>query len=203
MSIPALGAELTAPLTSAWSALSPPEKRERLLSAAADVFARRGLDAPMSEVAEAAGAGVASVYRCFPSKHELLAMLVARRMDQIAGAALDALRQPGDRWSALTALLTGLVNDQSADNFLGEARVAVAENPDVIASSARAEKAIDELLDAARAEGRLRADACALDMRLLFAATRAAKQIEPEHWPRMLELMIDALDSRPRPSAGQ
>jgi AcrR family transcriptional regulator len=200
MNIPARGAEAAAPATGAWSALAPGEKRERLLSAAADVFARHGLDAPMSAVAEAAGAGVASLYRCFPSKHELLAMLVARRMDQIADAAVDALRQPGDRWSALINLLTGLVSNQSADNFLGEARVAVAENPDVIAASARAEEAIDELLDAARAEGRLRADATALDLRLLFAATRAAKQVEPERWPRTLELMIDALDSRSRAS---
>jgi hypothetical protein len=128
-------------------------------------------------------------------------MLVARRMDQIADAAVDAVAQPGDRWRALTDLLTGLVNNQSADNFLGEARVAVAENPEVIASSARAEMAIDELLDAGRAEGRLRADASALDMRLLFAATRTAKQVEPENWPRMLELMIDALDSQRRPAA--
>jgi AcrR family transcriptional regulator len=201
MNIPALGPEATAPATGAWSALAPDEKRERLLSAAGDVFARHGLDAPMSEVAEAAGAGVASLYRCFPSKHELLAMLVARRMDQIADAAVDAVAQPGDRWRALTDLLTGLVNNQSADNFLGEARVAVAENPEVIASSARAEMAIDELLDAGRAEGRLRADASALDMRLLFAATRTAKQVEPENWPRMLELMIDALDSQRRPAA--
>jgi AcrR family transcriptional regulator len=200
MSIPALGTEPPPPATGAWSALSADDKRERLLNAAGDVFARHGLDAPMSEVAEAAGAGVASVYRCFPSKHELLAMLVARRMDQITAAATEALTQPGDRWSALTDLLTSLVNNQSADNLLGEARVAVAENPEVIASSARAEQAIDEVLDAARAEGRLRSDASALDMRLLFAATRAAKQIEPEHWPRMLELMIDALDTQSPPS---
>ena len=203
MIIPAPEAEAAAPATGVWSALSPGDKRERLLSAAGDVFARHGLDAPMSEVAEAAGAGVASVYRCFPSKHDLLASLVAQRMDEIAGAAVDALARSGDRWSALTDLLTGLVNNQSADNFLGEARVAVAENPEVIASSTRAEKAIDELLDAARAEGRLRSDASALDMRLLFAATRAAKQIEPEHWPRMLELMIDALDARSRPNEAQ
>jgi AcrR family transcriptional regulator len=196
MSIPAHGAEAGAPATGAWSALASGDKRERLLSAAADVFARHGLDAPMSEVAEAAGAGVASVYRCFPSKHELLAMLVARRMEQMATAATEALARPGDRWSALTDMLTSLVSRQSADNFLGEARVAVAEHPDVIASSARAGEAIDALLDAARAEGRLRADATAVDLRLLFAATRAAKQVEPERWPRMLELMINALDTR-------
>jgi AcrR family transcriptional regulator len=200
MNIPVSGAEAAAPATGGWSALAPGEKRERLLSAAADVFARHGLDAPMSEVAEAAGAGVASVYRCFPSKHELLAMLVARRMDQIARAAAEALARPGERWSALTDMLTSLVSTQSADNFLGEARVAVGDHPDVIAASARSGEAIDALLHAARAEGRLRADATALDLRLLFAATRAAKQIEPERWPRTLELMIDALDSQSRPS---
>jgi hypothetical protein len=57
------------------------------------------------------------------------------------------------------------------------------------------------MLAAARAEGRLRPDATALDLRLLFAATRAAKRVEPEQWPRMLELMIDALDTRARPGA--
>jgi AcrR family transcriptional regulator len=196
MSIPATEAEAA---TGAWPSLAPGEKRERLLRAAEDVFARHGLDAPMSEVADAAGAGVASVYRCFPSKHELLAMLVTRRMDQIAAAAIDARARPGDRWSALIEMLTTLVSRQSADNFLGEARVAVAEHPDVVTSSSRAEQAIEELLDVTRTEGRLRADAGALDMRLLFAATRAAKQIEPERWPRMLELMIDALDARRRP----
>jgi hypothetical protein len=35
-----------------------------------------------------------------------------------------------------------------------------------------------------------------VDLRLLFAATRAAKQVEPTAWRRMLELFIDALDTR-------
>ena len=202
MSIPAPEAAPTTAATAAWSALTPAEKRERLLNAAADVFARHGLDAPMSEVAEAAGAGVASVYRCFPSKQELLANLVTRRMDEIAAVAGQAIERPGDRWSALTEMLATVVGRQSADNFLGEARVTVEDNPDVVASTARATEAIDQLLAAARAEGRLRADATALDLRLLFAATRAAKRVEPEQWPRMLELMIDALDSHAGPGAG-
>jgi hypothetical protein len=99
----------------------------------------------------------------------------------------------------MTEMLTTLVSLQSADNFLGEARMAVADHPDVITSSARATKALDALLASARREGRLRADATTLDVRLLFAATRAAKQVEPEHWPRMLQLLVDALDTQARP----
>jgi AcrR family transcriptional regulator len=150
----------------------------------------------MSVVAEAAGAGVASVYRLFPSKRELLAALVSRRMDQIAAAAREAYAQPGDRWSALTAMLRSLVNTQRADYLIGDARSAVADHPDVIAAVTRASEAQERLLAEARLEGRLRADATTLDLRLLFAATRAARRVEPEQWPRMLELMIDALDSQ-------
>lgn len=181
-----------------WVRLDSATKRERLLEAAAEVFVRDGLDTPMSEVAAAAGAGVASVYRLFGSKHELLAALVTGRLTQIAAAAGEACRRQGSRWSALTEMLTGLVSVQCADDFLGEAKLAVADHPDVIAAMAQATEALDRLLASARAEGRLRSDASNVDLRLLFAATRAARLVEPDHWPRMLELMIDALDSQRR-----
>jgi AcrR family transcriptional regulator len=179
-----------------WSKLDPQAKRERLLEAAGQVFAQHGLDAPMSEVAVAAGAGVASVYRAFGSKHELLAALVTRRMNQIAAAAEEADRRSGDRWTALTDMLRSLVEAQRSDYTMLEARMRVSDHPDVVAAVGRATEAQERLLAAARAEGRLRADATTLDLRLLFAATRAARNVEPEYWRRMLELMLDALDAR-------
>jgi AcrR family transcriptional regulator len=179
-----------------WARLDPGAKRERLLSAAAEVFAGHGLDAPVSEVAEAAGAGVASVYRCFASKHDLLAALVTRRMGEVAAAADAARARDVDRWSALTGLLASLVEQQRSDYLMGEALVSVAGHPDVVEAEARATGALERLLAEARAEGRLRADAGTVDLRLLFAATRAARNIDLDHVPRMLTLMIDALDTR-------
>ena len=38
-------------------------------------------------------------------------------------------------------------------------------------------------------------DATILDLRLLFAATRAAGELEPDAWRRMLELVIRALEA--------
>lgn len=181
-----------------WTELAPEAKGERLLNAAAEVFARDGLDAPMSEVARAAGAGVASVYRRFPSKRDLLAALVVRSLEQIATAARDAIASDGDRWSALTAMLRTLVEGQAADDFLGEARAAVAGHARVTAATERTTAALDRLLAETRAEGRLRSDASTLDLRLLFAATHAARQVEPDRWHRVFELLIDALDSCPR-----
>jgi AcrR family transcriptional regulator len=177
-----------------WTQLDAGAKRERLLVAATEVFARDGLDAPMSVVAAAAGAGVASVYRLFESKRELLAALVVRRMDALAVSVQEAYEQPGGRWEALIGMLTSLVSAQRPDYLIGDARAAVADHPDVMAAVARAGEAQERLLAAARAEGRLRADATTLDLQLLFAATRAARRLEPDHWQRMLDLMIDALD---------
>jgi AcrR family transcriptional regulator len=206
MIIPARSAEppeagSTEPGEFEWAALDTQAKRERLLRAAAEVFAREGLDAPMPAVAAAAGAGVASIYRQFASKNELLAALVTRRFEQVADAARGAVAREGDCWSELTGMLWMLVEQEAADDFLGEARTAVAEHPDVVAATEQATVAFEQLLAGARAEGRLRADASMLDIRLLFAATRAAKRAEPQAWRRMLKLLIDALDTDPNASA--
>jgi AcrR family transcriptional regulator len=180
-----------------WSALDSERKRERLLCAAGRVFARDGVDAPMPTVAAEAGAGVASLYRQFPSKHELLAALVVRRLEQFTDATVEAAARHGDRWTALTEMLHEVVERDSADDFLGEARALVAEHPSVAESTARATVTLERLLADARAEGRLRSDATAADIRLLFAATRAATNVEPDARRRMLALLIDALEARP------
>ena len=184
----------------AWALLSPEGKRARLLEAAGRVFAKDGLDTPMPVVAAAAGAGIGSVYRQFPSKHELIAELVADRLDQIAEAARQAGARAGDRWAALTEMLWSLVERQSCDEFFGAAMLAVSAHPAVMAAHERVSGALDQLMIDTRAEGRLRSDATPVDLRLLFAATRAAKQVEPTAWRRMLELLIDALDSSRRES---
>ncbi len=176
-----------------WSELGPDAKRERLLSAAGEVFAREGLDAPMPAVAAAAGAGIGSVYRQFPSKRDLLAALVIERHCRVARDADAALADAAGPWAGLTAMIRSLAERQASDDVLAEAMVTVSDLPEVQEAIAVTMRALEVLLDAAKAEGRLRADANAMDLRLLFAATRAARRLEADAWQRMLELGIDAL----------
>ena len=191
MGIPAL--ERTDLADGCWAQLDAEEKRARLLRVAGEVFAREGLDAPMPAIAAAAGIGVGSVYRQFPSKHELLAALVVERLQESELGAEAALAGEGERWKALTELLWTLAERQAADDVLGEAMATVSEHAAVQAALAATVISLERLLAAARAEGRLRADATTLDLRLLFAATRAAGALEGGAWRRMLELGIDAL----------
>jgi AcrR family transcriptional regulator len=189
-----------------WAGLGAEAKRERILCAAGRVFSRDGLDAPMPAVAAEAAAGVATVYRQFPSKHNLLAALVIRRLEQITEAAHAAAGEgdaTGDHFSALTGMLWTIVERQSGDDFLGEARTVVADDIEVADATAQATEALERLMAAARVQGRLRSDATTTDLRLLFAATRAAKQVEPKAWQRMLALLIDALETQRGGSGGQ
>ena len=180
---------------SCWADLSAAEKRARLLRVAGEIFARDGLDAPMPIIAAAAGAGVGSVYRQFPSKRDLLAALVVERLNEAEEGADAALQSAAGPWSALTGLLWALAERQADDDVLGEAMATVSEHPQVQAALQRTTQALEQLLAAARAEGRLRSDATTLDLRLLFGATRAATQLEAGAWRRMLELGIDALQA--------
>lgn len=181
-----------------WASLDPAAKRERLLAAAAEVFRGEGLEASMPAVAAAAGAGVASVYRQFPSKHELLAALVVQKLERLGAEVDEARAQPGGRFEALVAMLWRVVERQGLDDFLGGVRRQFDGHPDVRIASARTYASLDRLIAECRAEGRLRADASSADIRLLLAATRAARRIDPAAWRRTLQLFLDALE---RPSA--
>ncbi len=186
MSIPGSG-------TLCWSALDAEQKRATLLRAAGAVFARDGIAAPMPAIAAAAGAGVGSVYRQFPSKRELVAALVVERLRDTTRGADAALASLAGPWAALTGLLWTIAERQVADDVLAEAMATLSDHPAVHQAVQSATLAFERLLAAARNEGRLRADATTLDVRLLLAATRAAEQLELGAWRRMLELGIDAL----------
>ena len=72
--------------------------RSRILAAASELFAERGLDASMPELAERAGVGVGTLYRAFPDKDHLLGAVMAERLRWLAGeieAAIQA-RRPVD-----------------------------------------------------------------------------------------------------------
>jgi AcrR family transcriptional regulator len=65
--------------------------RARLIEAAHEVFRERGLDAEMREIAERAGVGIATLYRNFATREDLVAAMVAEveeRMQAILAGAL-------------------------------------------------------------------------------------------------------------------
>jgi AcrR family transcriptional regulator len=188
--------ETRSPSTPGWEALDAASKRARLLEVSHQVFARDGLEAPMPALAAAAGIGVGSLYRQFPSKRELLAALVIERLREVTADVEAALESPAGPWAALTAFLWDHSERAVGDDVLAEAIAALQVDPEVKRVRAASTAALQRLLDAAKAEGEVREDATVLDLRLIFAAGRAAEQVEVGAWRRALELGIDSLARR-------
>lgn len=63
--------------------------REQIAEAAAAVFRRIGVDAPLAAVAEAAGVGRATVYRHFPDRATLLSAVLEVRIREVERYAAE------------------------------------------------------------------------------------------------------------------
>ena len=78
---------------------------ERVLQAAHELFAERGVDVTMEEVARRAGVGVGTIYRRFPSKEHLLAAVSHAACDDMRHCLLEAAEAERDPLRKLRALV--------------------------------------------------------------------------------------------------
>jgi AcrR family transcriptional regulator len=173
----------------------PPPSRERVLEAAARVFAADGLDAPMPAVAAAAGVGVGTIYRAFGSKEELIASLAADRIERFGQEAREA-QHATDAWKGLVGLLRRTAELQARDYIVTEALAWTFDHPRVVEAQQMAAAATHKLMARAKEAGQLRPDFAPADLQMMFAALGAAQQAIPRDsraWTRMFTVMIDGL----------
>src|SRR5215210_1139756 len=88
--------------------------RARVVAAAAEVFAEKGEDAVIPEIAARAGVGKGTVYRCFPTKDHLVAAVATERVrwfEREARAAAGA----EDSWGAFGAFMTRFADAHCRD----------------------------------------------------------------------------------------
>ena len=89
---------------------------DAVLAAAKAVFAQAGTDAPMEDVARAAGVGKGTLYRRFPTREHLFAAILQERVDELDASAQRALAAP-DVWQALSQWLE--LYDRCATEYPG------------------------------------------------------------------------------------
>lgn len=175
--------------------------RERILAAARRVFAERGVDATLDDVAAAAGVGVGTVYRRYANKDALLDELFEDGIDELVAFAEASLVQP-DAWAAFVRFVEHLGERFAGNRALedlvlrtehGRRRVADARD--------RLEVPVAALVERAKADGRLRPDFergdLALVHTMLAAVIRATHDQDPEGWRRYLAFVVEGLATRP------
>src|SRR5712672_4020978 len=68
--------------------------RERVLEAAKGVFSQGGPEASLEAVARAAGVGIGTLYRHFPTREDLFEAVYRREVQQLADLAEELKQEP-------------------------------------------------------------------------------------------------------------
>jgi AcrR family transcriptional regulator len=179
---------------------------DALIDAAREVFSVSGVDAPVREITTKASVGLATYYRHFPERSDLVTAVFRHEVDACADAAatlaaayepLDALVRWLRRFTEFVGAKRGLAAALHSGNPAFEALPAYFQQ--------RFEPALGSLLAAAAAVGEIRSDVQPLE--LLHAVSRLCSPADVDHAgdESMVSLLIDGLrygaTSKPQPAA--
>jgi AcrR family transcriptional regulator len=170
--------------------------RELLVAAGRDVFARRGLEASLDEIARQAGVGVATAYRHFGNKFELAEAIMQKAIDEVVAAA-ERAADADDSWAGLVGFLEEVLELQTKDRGLREVMMGV-KNPH---KSAEVYERISPLITAifvrAQHDGAVRSEASVSDLgciiTMLNEVSDLAGDTAPTLWRRYLGIFLAGL----------
>lgn len=171
--------------------------RQRILEAAEDVFARVGLAVPVDVVAEAAGVGVGTLYRHFPTKEALFEAIVVSRLESFVEAAADATASDAPA-RAFFDFLHEFARQASLKRDLFDALLVAgidikSQCADLVGEL---ERGIGRLLERAENAGAVRSDVTVKDViGLVMGTCNAAAQanLDEAACDRMIDVVCDGL----------
>ena len=168
--------------------------RRRIIDAARELFATRGIDITLDEVAAHAKVGVGTVYRRFACKENLIDGVFEQRLEDVLLIAQESLGID-DAWDGLAMLLERVCEGISADRGLNDVLMGTDEGRMGIARMReRIDPFIERIVLRARESGALRADVEVNDfIAMVAAAAELSCVIEPSNWRRYFTIMLDGL----------
>jgi AcrR family transcriptional regulator len=174
--------------------------RERVLEAAKQVFSAGGAEASLEAVARAAGVGIGTLYRHFPTREALFEAVYRREVQHLADLA-EALKREGRPIDALRHWMRSNVKFVATKKGMSAAlALAAYKNPELFSYSLeRLARAVGGLLDRAIAAGEIRGDISPED--LLRALVGMCYMHDQPGWQksvlRLVDVLIDGLRIRP------
>ncbi|MFC6083015.1 TetR/AcrR family transcriptional regulator [Sphaerisporangium aureirubrum] len=181
--------------------------RRHIVAVARAAFAADGLDLPMREIARRAGLGVATVYRHFPSRPDLIGAVLAEQVAHCVAEMRAALDDP-DPWRALCATVRGFSERQLRDRGLNEVLLGSHAAALKFTEERRAqERGLELLVERARSAGAVRPDMSVEDVRVGLLAIASFRALPPGRADaavrRLANLLLAGLSARERsPASG-
>ncbi|MDQ4115092.1 MAG: TetR/AcrR family transcriptional regulator [Actinomycetota bacterium] len=148
--------------------------RTRVLAAARKMLAVEGLSVSMASIAREADVGIATLFRRFPTKQDLVEAVFADRMTDYAEAAAAGLEDE-DPWRGLVGFIEAAGELQAADSgFADMLTIAIPGSATLSQQRATAYEIASRLIARAKESGQLREDFTAEDLMLLHMANASS-----------------------------
>jgi AcrR family transcriptional regulator len=172
------------------------ENRNRILAAARAAFAAEGVDVPVEAIADRAGVGMGTLYRRFPTKHDLVQAVIEESLDAFVVAAEEGLAE-ADPWTGFTGFVERVLELHVENRALREVLAGTEHGHARDAVRRRVRPLVRRLIERAHADGSLRPDFAPEDMPLVFMTAgrvlEAGRGVAPDLWRRYLGLLLDGL----------
>ena len=151
--------------------------RLRLVQAARELVAERGMDVTAAEIAGRAEVGVGTLYRRFGSKDALIRDILADGLSEVEAVAEAALDDP-DAWNGLSSFFAFFSQTQVDNQGIAEYLSLSTSIPDdeMNRYNGRLSSLVQQLVQRAHDEGTLRADVSWQEVVLLSRASVSAAE---------------------------
>ncbi|WP_327087330.1 TetR/AcrR family transcriptional regulator [Nonomuraea sp. NBC_01738] len=170
--------------------------RDRVLEAARALFAEFGHEVQMAEVARAAGVGIGTLYRKFPTREELVAAIAEQRSADLVAAARPHLAA-ADPAQGLAGFLRHVGETLAGDRGMSEVIEKSMGSTEPQGETREALLAVvAELTGRARDGGAVGRDVTTEDVNMVVCGLAAVIRNAAGDWRRYVEVALDGL--RPR-----
>ncbi|HEV7625172.1 MAG TPA: helix-turn-helix domain-containing protein [Streptomyces sp.] len=179
--------------------------RSKVLAAAKEVFAVRGPDVPMEDIARRAQVGVATLYRRFPDRESLIRAVAQDTFARVLDESRAAVAEEASAWEVLVRMLRSSRELQLSVQLAIHsplARNTIRDDPTTGRFRDDLLGMLDQVVRAAQAEETLRPDVDAGDVAALLSlllrrTPTSSDEAADMAAERALSLMLDGLRARP------
>jgi AcrR family transcriptional regulator len=170
--------------------------RALLIEAARQVFAERGLEASLDDIAHRAGLGVGTAYRHFANKYELAQAIFAEAIGEVVELATRCAQAP-DAWHGIVTFLEGTAELQTVDRGLREVLMGVHDSEHMDRVHDQFTEPLRTMVGRAKRAGQVRPDLEATDLGvvliMLCTVADVTAEAAPDLWRRYLPMLLDGL----------
>ena len=171
--------------------------RQLIMAAAREVFAERGLDVTLDDIAKHAGVGVGTAYRRFANKDALIDELFEDQVDEFASYAEEAL-EVEDPWLAFTGFMEKVLAAQAKNRGLKQVLLSSTEGRERVCQARdRIEPLTHRLVERAKEAGAIRPDFEEADLPMIHvmvgSVMDATRDVDPDAWRRYLRVLLSGI----------